>query len=246
MFRRALAAAFGATLLSGIAVSQASAATMEFQASGNVSNFLDETGTLDGHHPTAQVGTWSLDVRFDTSQASVQRHDYPDRFDISIVGATYGKLTLLGREFDLDLLNTDFGVSEFLDPSNGYTAYGFSSEFLLPDILGLVLISRLGRDGNDPVNSVLDFHSGEYCPDRCNSAPDIALFRSGNFDQGAYDRHGNPLPSQMGGGTFDLQSVTLTYGVPEPATWALMLLGFAGAGAALRRLRLASTATSAR
>lgn len=31
-------------------------------------------------------------------------------------------------------------------------------------------------------------------------------------------------------------------GVPEPATWALMIMGFGGAGAALRRRRVAVAA----
>jgi fibro-slime domain-containing protein len=43
--------------------------------------------------------------------------------------------------------------------------------------------------------------------------------------------------------SIDTQGVTLKPGVPEPATWALMLLGFGGAGAALRH-RKARTATA--
>jgi hypothetical protein len=36
--------------------------------------------------------------------------------------------------------------------------------------------------------------------------------------------------------TFNVSLVgTPTSGVPEPATWAMMLIGFAGVGAALRR-----------
>jgi hypothetical protein len=43
-------------------------------------------------------------------------------------------------------------------------------------------------------------------------------------------------------GTFDWQITERDAGVPEPATWALMLVGFGGMGAALRRRRRLSPA----
>lgn len=41
---------------------------------------------------------------------------------------------------------------------------------------------------------------------------------------------------------FSLQTQGVTLGVPEPATWAMMLLGFGGMGAAMRRKRALATA----
>ena len=47
------------------------------------------------------------------------------------------------------------------------------------------------------------------------------------------------------GDNFLINSLTATTAVPEPATWAMMLAGFAGMGAALRRSRrTAATATA--
>jgi len=46
---------------------------------------------------------------------------------------------------------------------------------------------------------------------------------------------GGILPEQRSGITFALVP---TVGVPEPASWAMMLLGFAGIGAAMRRRKL--------
>ena len=50
-------------------------------------------------------------------------------------------------------------------------------------------------------------------------------------DQGPSDQQGNLL-----------DNVTLSSSVPEPATWALMLIGFAGLGVAARSRRTAATA----
>jgi len=48
------------------------------------------------------------------------------------------------------------------------------------------------------------------------------------------------LYDEWGPMTFDNFSVTGSAAVPEPGTWALMILGFGGAGAALRRRRTAT------
>ncbi|HEX7947292.1 MAG TPA: PEPxxWA-CTERM sorting domain-containing protein, partial [Phenylobacterium sp.] len=39
-------------------------------------------------------------------------------------------------------------------------------------------------------------------------------------------------------GTLRFVSIDTTGGVPEPATWAMMILGFGGIGAVLRRRRV--------
>jgi hypothetical protein len=45
---------------------------------------------------------------------------------------------------------------------------------------------------------------------------------------------------EMGGNQYAFEIDNISGGVPEPATWALMILGFGGTGALLRRKRLAS------
>jgi len=45
---------------------------------------------------------------------------------------------------------------------------------------------------------------------------------------------GSSIQSSLGGGFF---YTPVTGAVPEPATWAMMLLGFGGIGAAMRRRR---------
>ncbi len=62
-----------------------------------------------------------------------------------------------------------------------------------------------------------------------NTSP---TFRLGNFDLSRFDDAGNL--------TFagNLTIADLAAAVPEPATWALMILGFGAVGAALRRRRV--------
>jgi hypothetical protein len=41
------------------------------------------------------------------------------------------------------------------------------------------------------------------------------------------------------GNSFELDNIAVASAVPEPATWAMMIVGFGVAGGALRRRRLA-------
>ena len=52
-----------------------------------------------------------------------------------------------------------------------------------------------------------------------------------------YDVESTVAPGGDNGGNVLLKSMTAVSGVPEPATWAMMLVGFGGLGAALRRRR---------
>lgn len=64
-----------------------------------------------------------------------------------------------------------------------------------------------------------------------------ALGAFGGFDfLIAQPAAGNPFANILAAGDFDAASATITP-VPEPAAWALMLAGFGGVGAALRRRR---------
>ncbi|MFI4964812.1 MAG: PEPxxWA-CTERM sorting domain-containing protein [Caulobacterales bacterium] len=51
--------------------------------------------------------------------------------------------------------------------------------------------------------------------------------------------------AEKGGENFLISSLSATSAVPEPATWAMMLLGFGGLGASLRRRRAAGPALAA-
>jgi hypothetical protein len=73
---------------------------------------------------------------------------------------------------------------------------------------------------------------------------DISL-SDGSFDTGILGLHGGSRDGYVVQATFDWQNdpngVISAGGVPEPATWALMIGGFGLAGASLRRRRASAT-----
>ena len=64
----------------------------------------------------------------------------------------------------------------------------------------------------------------------------LAFKGSGLFSGGGYDATPGVFTFSTQGGNVTTFSATTT-AVPEPATWALMLLGFGGIGMAMRRRR---------
>lgn len=72
--------------------------------------------------------------------------------------------------------------------------------------------------------------------------PEIDMYPSGFsiHDTNLYSNHSSP---QSFWGTWDFaDSSVIVTGVPEPTTWAMMLIGFFGLGAALRTRRVATAA----
>lgn len=67
--------------------------------------------------------------------------------------------------------------------------------------------------------------------------PDLIISSDGSFLITNRNLYENTAAPQRFAGQFDLADAIVTYGVPEPSTWAMMLAGFFGMGAALRRRR---------
>ena len=86
--------------------------------------------------------------------------------------------------------------------------------------------------------------SGEMAPTSTDTVP---VFRLADFriepGEGLY---GNTYGTQGFKGTWDYaHSSAVLSGVPEPTTWAIMIVGFGMTGAAIRAARRARTATAA-
>lgn len=102
------------------------------------------------------------------------------------------------------------------------TTYGFTAATVMPGVpgsgTGSACVAGTGASG-----------WGQFCGNTTKSNPNFAHLRSANSETTSFfsdDQHFSAAGQQIEADyVFDLLS-----GVPEPSTWAMMLLGFAGIG----------------
>jgi hypothetical protein len=144
------------------------------------------------------------------------------------------------------VLGNDGSVADFLSlPRGSYVTVGFTDEFVIDGPGNDIFIREVGAGGedanvfvsSDAVNFVflgLAQDDGTTSFNLSNIAwtGNVVAVRIVGLDAGG---------SSPG---FDVANIQALPGaavaVPEPTTWALMILGFGSAGAALRRRRLAT------
>lgn len=165
-------------------------------------------------------------------------------------------LTIGGVSYDVAsfMSNPDNGaVLALFDPSNpfnpGFYAGGFINNPLVPS-QGLVSRFQSAPAGFSAIDPTVGEYSGFVGygavsgptfsggpGSACFADPALCAIRPISLSRGG-DQYNLTLAS----GAFNAQgqfafSARLSNAVPEPSTWAMMLLGFFGAGAALRRAK---------
>jgi hypothetical protein len=170
---------------------------------------------------TADQGDNNLhDVVYGTDGLVAEDVSYDGNVNISITG---------GNGFaEIDPGN---GVTNFttllIDPTNDFTQYEFAIA-LVADGSVTVYTAFAGAD----VTNLANFTACATCTfSQGNNANTNYLINS-TTALGAIR-----IVSNQGISFVKQNSITLAAPVPEPATWALMLLGFGGMGMALRRTR---------
>jgi hypothetical protein len=133
--------------------------------------------------------------------------------------------------------------------SNGFLSIGSGSG---TDTLGLISLDGTGGTYNSPFTLYVTFTQpgsliGTYIAaitgSVTNSTTGGVFFNFDNTPQlftypgGAFTLMVNDLAVSAGAANTPLNGVILSVPVPEPSTWALMLLGFGGIGLAMRRRR---------
>lgn len=133
--------------------------------------------------------------------------------------------------FTIDGLSTATGTLTVQDPialNGGSLITAITGNFNGQAITGLLPINSFGSNDNllfVAQNPLLDFNGFSF----------TGSFGNRNvYYQNAYHNFGDPFDNL----TFSITAVTA--GVPEPATWAMMLIGFGAIGVALRRRRRTS------
>lgn len=149
-----------------------------------------------------------------------------DPFSWTLLADTTG----LGSYFGLPAL-TGLGGSIRLGGFSAVTATGGLEVAESPDIAAAGFVNPTGTQG-------ISFN-----------APLFAGYALGDALAGAPVEFGTSLPVQTSGGELDISGATNlrlsaapVTGVPEAATWALMLIGFGGLGSVMRGRRTASLA----
>jgi len=101
-------------------------------------------------------------------------------------------------------------------------------------------VQLLGQTGN-----VIDTFSGTTINGAQTTFPGSASLRATFTGNAGTTYYGIRFSNPTGQGSFEFDNLAFTNAVPEPATWAMMLVGFGMVGAAARRRRAAGTLVSA-
>jgi hypothetical protein len=157
---------------------------------------------------------------------------------------TYGYTDTSGTASPpIDPLNVDFDVTfdptvdstelvTFVQPLN--TSFSSISNFIFSNSVDF---QDFGLIGTSFIGGVLKELEIDYLYSTPTLVPGVYPFVPGYFDVGIYTLN----VTSGGGDVFETESgsatITQVSSVPEPAAWAMMLVGFGGLGAALRGSR---------
>jgi hypothetical protein len=135
------------------------------------------------------------------------------------------------------------GLSGGVDDASSYLAAfpsGDAPEAILSGFGGLFRAVSLYWGSIDSYNT-LDLFSGGSLVGSVTGG-EVSSWANGDQDSGVTNRRVSLLSDvafdaigfRTGSNAFEVDNVSLAAAVPEPASWALMILGFGAAGAALR------------
>lgn len=167
---------------------------------------------------------------------------FPVNEDFQVVGFTHGldgyqilyqtREPRLGNELYLSTFATldAFATGDLTGPS-GYLDFGVNDDFIVSDFTfdstGYHVLFQTRRDADEKEVFISTYAT-------------LADLFAGDSSEDRYTEIDVRGTEYRVAGFLSLESADPTSAAPEPATWALMLMAFAGAGAALRRQRLAA------
>lgn len=207
-------------LMTALAGTALAAATPVFAQSATVNG---SAITLGGPGTTISFGgptgtTASADLFLQLTGANTATGDYTFTYTFTNTNASVSNLVNFGFTTDPTLLGiTGTGMNFYFNPNNFPGGYNVDA-----------CAGPLAGANCDAANGQGDSFSGTFTLDFGNNTNSITL---GNF----VDRYASLC--ELGTDCPSGEGVPVTRGVPEPASWALMLLGFAGVGVAMRRSR---------
>jgi len=164
--------------------------------------------------------TASADLFLKLTGVNLAAGDYTFQYSFTNTNSSVSNLVNFGFTTDPTLLGiSGTGMDFYLNPNNFPGGYDVDA-----------CAGPTAGNNCDAANGQGDLFSGSFTLDFANNTSSITL---GNF----VDRYASLCEIKTAAG--DCPSgegvPTTTRAVPEPASWALMLIGFAGVGAAMRR-----------
>ncbi len=231
-----------------VATPASSAILIGYEASGAINTTVSGTFAVEdfehdalGFHQTfADTITDGAghDVTFGYSNVAVRAHDQYTGDGTGNYGATYNGIGFDAHEgptFSLDVVSTG-------GPINFFGAY-----FSATDATNTISFYKNGVDGETLVQSFQlgDLWSGAHIGDQGSTYIDFKFTDGQTYDKIVFDQPNSPFGFESDNHTVGTWRPSGddhdTLGVPEPASWAMMLGGFGLIGATMRRRRTAFT-----
>lgn len=208
----------------GLAATALATATPVFAQQATVDGSTVATLTVGGPGTTISFGgpagtTASADLFLQLTSASTATGDYTFSYTFTNTNSSVSNLVNFGFDTSPTLGGiSGTGMKFYLNPNGTLNVNACAGPLV--------------ANNCDAANGQGDLFSGSFTLDFANNTSSITL---NDF----IDRYASlsELNNQSGEGT-----PTTTRAVPEPGTWALMLLGFAGVGMAMRRSRKSNPA----
>jgi hypothetical protein len=199
------------TAVAAVAVLTAMPAVAQQATVNGATLNLNDSTTISFGGPAGS--TASADLFLKLTGVNTATGDYTFQYSFTNTNSSVSNLVNFGFVTDPTLLGiSGTGMNFYLDPNN------FPGNYTVDACAG-----PLAANNCDAANGQGDLFSGNFTLDFANGTSSITL---NNF----VDRYASL--SELGGISGEGTPVR---GVPEPATWAMMLLGFGGIGMAMRR-----------
>jgi hypothetical protein len=224
-----MAAALAALSMAGPATA---ADKFKITLRGVVTSGIDVFGTL-GLGDSADLTGRRVTETYFIDGSAPGAGSFPDsnRSYLEGYGVIRGQFTVAGHTFDLGD-NTYSTLAEYYYPGS-LEMLDLQTEGYQCEALCTLTWMSAEADNGFVIGSFL--HSADW-----HDLPDTDLSAAA-FRDGAFGYQVNPYfeGEETGyvAGYYDWNRATISLSVPEPGAWALMILGFGGAGAMLRRRR---------
>lgn len=222
-----------------LTTTSASAAIVTITYDGVVSSGFDQTGVFGPANTALDGDAFRVVYKFDTSQGVANLSPtYNTIYGGSAIGTTSPWLRTVATINGVSTNVNGGFYSEIVGSNIGNFSVQFAS---VVDSVQMTDINNITTVGQDQISTIAYGYPGNLPatidqPFYVNTTGDLVSGNLSIFDY-VSDANGNYISARFANADLATTSITETIdgGVPEPATWVVLMLGFGAAGAVLRR-----------